>query len=195
MVLRQHHQTRMVLSDGDYGLSGRYCIGSPTVAKVLVCPGYSAVNPFVQDAYCRVHRKTLIVKVTPHAPGATVTVAGNWAARPLVAGGLSTLLIFTTAPPCGAGPRVPRFTAAFTVAPVVGIDVKAVGDTVKRKTGSAQETGFTVSVTVLVARPYEAAKMTEVELATGLVLTVKVVVVAPAGTVATAGTVAGVYCC
>ena len=48
-------------------------------------------------------------------------------------------MIFTTAPPCGAGPRIPRYTVASTSTPVVGIELKAVGYTVKRKNGSAVE--------------------------------------------------------
>ena len=113
----------------------------------------------------------VMVKVAVVVPGATVTLAGAWAAAVLL------LESVTTAPPTGAGPL--NVTVPVEESPPttdVGLrltDVRVAAVTVK----------VVVRVTVL----YSAEIVTEVLLATGLVVMVKVAVVAPAATVTLAG--------
>jgi len=116
----------------------------------------------------------LTVKVAVVAPAATVTPVGTVAAAVLL------LVSVTVAPPVGAAP-LSVTVPVDEVPPVteVGLRLTELGTR-----------AVTVSVVVFVA-PLEAAEMvTDVLLATGLVLTVKVAVVAPGATVTLAGSVA-----
>jgi len=116
----------------------------------------------------------LTVNVPVVAPPATVTLAGTVAAAVLL------LLSVTTVPPVGAGP--------FSVTvPVDGVPpVTDVGF----KLTELEAGALTVSPAVCVVLLYVAEMVTDVLLATGLVLTVNVPVVAPPATVTLAGTVA-----
>ncbi len=116
----------------------------------------------------------LTVKVAVVAFAATVTLEGTVAAAVLL------LLNATTAPPFGAAP--------FSVTVPVD-DVPPVTDVGFRLTPLGTG-GVTPKLVVCVMLLYAAEMVTEVLLATGLVLTVKVAVVAFAATVTLEGTVA-----
>ena len=117
------------------------------------------------------------VKVALVAPAGTVTpLAGTLAAALLLE---ST----TCAPPAGAGP----FSVTVPVDVPSGPPATLVGFRVSEDTIG----GSTVSVAVCVPPPNDAEIVTVVDVATALVLSVKVAVVAPAGTVTPlAGTLA-----
>src|SRR6185503_6537467 len=110
-------------------------------------------------------------------PEATVTLAGTDAAVEL-----SERL--TRSPPAGAA--LVRVTVPVELLP----PVTEVGltDTADRLAGGG--TGVTVSVAVRVLAPWVAVIVTEVEVATVLVVTAKVALLAPEATVTLAGTVA-----
>src|SRR6266851_8662992 len=118
------------------------------------------------------------VKVALVAPAGTVTpLAGTLADG-------SLLERETTPPPLGAGPlSVTVPVEGFPPATFAGLKVS------EDRTGRG--CGVTVSVAVCVPPPYDAEMVTEVEVTTGLVVTVNVALVAPAGTVTPlAGTLA-----
>jgi hypothetical protein len=114
------------------------------------------------------------VKLAVRAPEGTMIELGTWARAVLL------LVSATTAPPGGAKPvKVtvpveddPRVT-------LVGLSVRLV-----------REATVTVRVVVLVTPPYTAVMVEEVDVATPLVVIVKVALVAPAATVTLAGTTA-----
>jgi hypothetical protein len=114
------------------------------------------------------------VKVAVVAPLATVTLAGTEATAVLL------LESETRAPPLGAGPL--RVTVPVDDDPPVTL----LGLTPTEDSVTAG--GVTVSDAVCVAPLYDAEMLTEVEVDTVLVLTVKVAVVAPAETVTLDGT-------
>ena len=116
----------------------------------------------------------VITKVTLVAPAGTVALAGTVAAEVLL------LVKETTIPLLGAAPfrvRVPVDEVAPTT--VLGLSV------------SDERAGrLTVNVAVRVVLPSFAEMVTDAEVATGFVVTVKLAVVAPAATVTFGGTVA-----
>jgi len=126
-----------------------------------------------------VERTTILVvtvKVAVVAPAGTVTpLAGTLAAALL-------LESITCAPPAGAGP----FSVTVPVDVPSGPPITLVGFRVSEDTIG----GRTVSVAVCVPPPNDAEMVTAVDVATALVLSVKVAVVAPAGTVTLEGTLA-----
>jgi hypothetical protein len=114
---------------------------------------------------------TLVVtmKVAVVAPAGTVTpLAGTLAAALLLAS-------ITWAPPAGAGP----FSVTVPVEFPSGPPITLVGFRVSED----RIGGSTVSVAVCVPPPNDAETVTVVDVATALVLSVKVAVMAPAGTV------------
>ena len=125
-----------------------------------------------------VERTTMFVvtvKVAVVAPAGTVTLEGTLAAALL-------LERRTCAPPAGAGP----FSVTVPVDDPSGPPITLVGFRVSEDTTG----GSTVSVAVCVPPPNDAEMVTVVDVATALVLSVKVAVVAPAGTVTLRGTLA-----
>src|SRR6266851_2584454 len=118
------------------------------------------------------------VKVALVAPAGTVTpLTGTLADG-------SPLERETTAPPLGAGPL------SVTV-PVEGLPPATFAGLKVSEDRTGIGCGVTVSVAVCVPPPYDAEMVTEVEVTTGLVVTVNVALVAPAGTVTPlAGTLA-----
>lgn len=116
------------------------------------------------------------VKVAVVAPAGTVTLEGTLAAALL-------LESRTCAPPAGAGP----FSVTVPVDAPRGPPITLVGFRVSEDTIG----GSTVSVAVCVPPPNDAEMVTVVDVATALVVSVKLAVVAPAGTVTPfAGTLA-----
>jgi hypothetical protein len=112
------------------------------------------------------------VNVAVVAPAATVTLPGTWAAPVLL------LESVTTAPPAGAGPLNVTVTLE-TLPPSTEVGFRLTDVSVA---------AVTVSVAVRVAPLHVPEIVTDVLLATGLVVTVKVTVVAPAATVTLPGT-------
>ena len=113
----------------------------------------------------------VMVKVAVVAPAATVTLAGAWAAAVLL---LETV---TSAPPTGAGP----------LNVTVPVEDTPPSTDVGLRVTDVRVAAVTVRVVVRVTLLYSAEIVTEVLLATGLVVIVKVAVVAPAATVTLAG--------
>ena len=107
------------------------------------------------------------------APAATVTLAGTEAAALL-------LESVTCAPPAGAGP--------FSVTvPELGLPPVTLAGLMPSEEITG---GTTVSEALCVPPPYEPEMVTAVDVATALVVTLKLALVAPAGTVTLAGTAA-----
>jgi len=122
----------------------------------------------------------LTVKVALVAPAEQSTLEGTLAA-------VLSLDSGTCAPPAGAGPlnvTVPVEDCAPPVT-VVGFKVN------EEREGAGGGAGVTVSEAVLVMPAWDAETVTSVDVATALVLTVKVALVAPAETVTVEDTLAG----
>jgi hypothetical protein len=107
------------------------------------------------------------------APAATVTLAGTFAAGLL-------LVSATCAPPAGAGP-------SSTTVPVTGLPPVTLASL---RLSTEAPGGTTVSDALCVPPPDEPEIVTAVDVATALVVTLKLALVAPAGIVTLAGTAA-----
>jgi len=122
----------------------------------------------------------LTMKVALVAPAGTITLEGTLAAAVLL------LESVTCAPPAGAGPLSVTVPVEDCAPPVtlVGFNVN------EEREGAGGGAGVTVSEAVLVMPAWDAETVTSVDVATALVLTVKVALVAPAETVTVEDTLA-----
>jgi hypothetical protein len=152
-------------------LSAETAGGRTVRDAVCVAPPYEAEMVTAVDV---VTPLVLTAKVAVVAPPATVTLAGGEATAVLL------LDSDTRAPPAGAGPLRPT-VAVDDVPPVTLAGLTPSEDAAG---------GVTVSEAVCVTPPEDPEIVTEVEVATAVVLTVKVAVVEPPATATLAGTAA-----
>src|SRR5687767_2855944 len=143
--------------------------GTTVSALVCVAPPYEAEMVAVVAAATGL---VVALKLALAAPAGTVTLAGTETA-PLL------LESATCAPPAGAGPL--KVTVPETALPPVTLAGLVLRD--------ERTAGVTEREAVCDAPPRVPVRVTEVGVATGLVVTLKVALVAPAATVTLAGTV------